>query len=89
MQNPCGAGQAGFASPAPGTMAANPQTTAGGAVAVNPIEAQKHLKTIKYPASKEVLASPAESNDPVERPRNLPDRLCTGHDDVRERLERS
>lgn len=59
----------------------------------NPIEVQKHLKGASYPASKEDLASTAESNgapdDLVERLSNLPDQEYTGPDDVQEALKRS
>lgn len=59
----------------------------------NPIEVQKHLKGINYPASKEDLASTAESNnapgDLVEQLRNLPDQQFSGPDDVQEALKRS
>jgi uncharacterized protein DUF2795 len=43
----------------------------------NPLDVQKHLKGVDYPASKEDLASTAEGNnapgDLVEQLRNLPD----------------
>lgn len=59
----------------------------------NPIEVQRHLKGINYPASKEDLASTAESNnapgDLVEQLRNLPDQQYTGPDDVQQALKRS
>ncbi len=59
----------------------------------NPIDVQKHLKGVSYPASKEDLASTAESNDApsglVEQLRNLPDQLYTGPDDVQQALKRS
>ncbi len=59
----------------------------------NPIEVQKHLKGINYPASKDDLASTAESNDAstelVEQLRNLPDQQYTGPDDVQEALKRA
>ncbi|MDP8949369.1 MAG: glycosyltransferase [Actinomycetota bacterium] len=57
---------------------------------LNPIEVQKHLKGINYPASKENLASTAESNnasgDLVEQLRNLPDQQFSGPGDVMEAL---
>ena len=59
----------------------------------NPIEVQKHLKGVNYPAGKEDLASTAESNNApdalVERLRNLPDQTFSGPDDVQEALKRS
>ena len=59
----------------------------------NPIDAQKHLEGISYPASKEDLAFTAESNnapsDLVEQLRNLPDQQFSGPDDVQEALKRS
>ena len=60
---------------------------------VNPIEVQKHLKGINYPASKEDLTSTAKSNEApnelVERLENLPDQQFSGPDDVQEALKRS
>jgi len=47
----------------------------------NPIEVQKHLKDINYPASKEDLAS--------KELRNLPDQQFSGPDDVQQALKRS
>jgi hypothetical protein len=59
----------------------------------NPIEVQKHLKGMSYPASREDLASTADQNgapnDLVERLRSLPDQEYTGPDDVQEALKRS
>jgi hypothetical protein len=59
----------------------------------NPVDVQKHLKGIDYPASKEDLASTAESNNApdelVERLRNLPDQQYSGPDDVQQALKRS
>jgi hypothetical protein len=54
---------------------------------------QKHLKGINYPASKEDLASTAESNNAstelVEQLRNLPDQQYAGPKDVQEALKRA
>lgn len=59
----------------------------------NPIEVQKHLKGVSYPASKEDLASAAESNGaPKELVEQLRSANCdgfSGPDDVQETLKRS
>jgi len=59
----------------------------------NPIEVQKHLKGVSYPASKEDLASAAESNgapkELVEQLRSADRDESSGPDDVQETLKRS
>lgn len=59
----------------------------------NPIEVQKHLKGVNYPASKEDLASTAESNgapkELVDQLRNMDRDEFSGPDDVQEALKRS
>lgn len=59
----------------------------------NPIEVQKHLKGVSYPASKEDLASAAEDNDApkelVEQLRNADRDEFSGPDDVQAALKRS
>ncbi len=59
-------------------------------MAFNPIEVQKHLKGISYPASRDDLVSTAEENgaddELVEQLRELGDDEYTGPDDVMEAL---
>ena len=57
---------------------------------LNPIEVQKHLKGMRYPASKEDLVSTAEQNgadeDLLEQLRSADRDEFTGPDDVMEAL---
>jgi hypothetical protein len=57
---------------------------------VNPIEVQKHLRGIDYPASKDELISTAESNDApqeiIEALQQLDRAEFDGPDDVQEAL---
>ena len=57
---------------------------------VNPIELQKHLKGISYPASKDDLVSTAESNgapgDIVDALRGVNDTEFSGPDQVQKAL---
>ena len=57
---------------------------------LNPIEVQKHLKGMRYPASKEDLVSTAEQNgadeDLLEQLRSVDRDEFTGPDDVMEAL---
>jgi hypothetical protein len=60
----------------------------------NPIDVQKHLKGVSYPASGEDLASAAdEGNDApgdlVEKLRSFADEQFSGPDDVQAALKRS
>ncbi len=60
---------------------------------LNPIDAQRHLKGVDYPATGEELASTAESNDApgelVEKLRSLGDEDFSGPDQVMAALKRS
>ena len=62
-------------------------------MAMNPIEVQKNLKGMSYPASKEDLVAAAEGNnaseDVLERLRGLSEQEFTGPDDVMEALGKS
>jgi hypothetical protein len=57
---------------------------------VNPIEVQKHLKGMDYPASRDELVQAAEGNgapdDIVEALRGMPEQEYDGPDDVMEAL---
>ncbi len=59
----------------------------------NPVEVQKHLKGVNYPANGDELASTAESNDApgdlVEQLRNHGDEEFSGPDQVMAALKRS
>jgi hypothetical protein len=59
----------------------------------NPIDVQKNLKGVDYPASKEDLASTAESNNApqelIDQLRNLDQDEFSGPDDVQAALKRS
>ncbi len=59
----------------------------------NPIDVQKHLKGVSYPASGEDLASAARSNDApgelVDKLRSFGDEEFSGPDDVQAALKRS
>lgn len=71
----------------------HPIATEEATVDFNPIEVQKHLKGASYPASKEDLASLAESNgapnELVDQLRNAERDEFSGPDDVQESLKRS
>ena len=58
---------------------------------LNPIEVQKHLKGMNYPASKDELVSTAEDNgaddDLLEQLRGVSKSQFTGPDDVMEALK--
>jgi hypothetical protein len=60
------------------------------AMKANPIEVQKHLKGMEYPASRDELVQTAEGNDApddiVEVLRGLPEQEYDGPDDVMEAL---
>lgn len=59
---------------------------------LNPIDVQKHLKGVDYPASAEELASKAESNgapkEIVDELRNLKEDSISGPDQVMKALKR-
>lgn len=59
----------------------------------NPIDVQKYLKSVSYPASGEDLASAARSNDApgelVDKLRSFGDEEFSGPDDVQAALKRS
>ena len=60
---------------------------------LNPIEVQKHLKGMSYPASKDDLVSTAQQNGAddnlLEQLRNMGREDFSGPDDVMEALKRS
>ena len=60
---------------------------------LNPIEVQKHLKGMSYPASKDDLVSTAQENGAdenlLEQLRNMGREDFSGPDDVMEALKRS
>jgi hypothetical protein len=60
------------------------------AMKANPIEVQKHLKGMEYPASRDELVQAAEDNDApediVDALRGLPEQEYDGPDDVMEAL---
>ena len=62
-------------------------------MSMNPIEVQKHLKGMSYPASKDDLVSTAESNgadeELLEQLRGMSADEFSGPDDVMEALKRS
>ena len=67
--------------------------TEGNRMDFSPIDVQKHLKGVSYPASKEDHASTAEKNgapgELVEQLRGLKDEEFSGPDDVMAALKRS